>query len=183
MLSWPQHYEVLLVVGIFLPLQSPCKLKCGLQRSVWLSLSLAQKSSAALSSSRTRTFLPWFWEGNSLRVLHSRVNKRSNCSSSAWKSPEAQREQKEEDPFKVLTFKRIANNLWLLMPWQKGIFWACWRKWFWMDLLGIQTYSVQGQYRNRQSLVPHNSCTDSLNLNRQQQHLYSFLRCPAPFFA
>lgn len=163
MLSSPQHFEVLL--GVFLPLQSPCKLKLGLQRSVWLTLNLGPEELLSPAAAPGLS-CPWFWEGNSLRVLHSRVNKRNNCSSSAWKSPEAQREQKEEDPFKVLTFKRIANNLWLPMSWLKVIFWAHWREWFWMDLLGIQTYGVQGQYRNRQSLVPHNSSTDSVNLNR-----------------
>lgn len=120
----------LLVAGIFLPLQSPCKLKCGL-RSVWLCLNFAQGSSAVLPAAAPGLFLPWFREGNSLRILYSRVNKGNNCSSSAWKSPEARREQKEEDPFKVLTFKRIANNLWLLMSWLKVIFWAHWREWFW----------------------------------------------------
>lgn len=50
-----------------------------------------------------------------------------------------------------------------------------------LDLLGIQTYSVQGQYRNRQSLVPHNLSIDSLNLNRMTAASVQFLRCPAPF--
>lgn len=54
--SSTQRFEVLLVVAIFLSLQTPGKLKFGLQRSVWLSLDLVQSKSAAHSSSRTRTF-------------------------------------------------------------------------------------------------------------------------------